>query len=128
MSSQFLLSVAAIATGGGFVQLLIFLLKRRSEIRALDRGSDAGLLTSANELISRQQADSDALRKEITRLSGAHRDLEAAIAAERVHFTRQMDIAHAENARLGGQVAQLRTDLDIANRQIGELRRMGGRP
>lgn len=106
------------------VQLLIFLLRRRSEIRALDRGSDAGLLTSATELIAKQQADSDSLRHEVVRLGDSHRDLQESMTKERAHFTHQLAIAHQENVRLSAEVARLRVDHDIATRQIAELRRL----
>jgi hypothetical protein len=50
---------------------------------------------------------------------------ESTASTDRTNFTEQLTRAHDENSRMAGIIATLRTDLDIANRQIEELRASG---
>lgn len=122
IDSGFLLQVLAIGLGGGTVQLLIFLLRRRAEIRELDAKADASLLTSANDLISNLRQITDSNRSE---LADMRRALAAVTEESRVltrDFTSRMASAQVENRRLSTEVARLRTDLDISQRQVDQLR------
>lgn len=114
--SQFALQVVALITGGGIIQLIVYLLKRRSEITALDR-------TSAEPLLTKQDAFIDRLQLSEVKAQGLVAQLEERIANERRDFTSSLAVAHRENDRISAEVARIRTDLDIAARQVEELRR-----
>lgn len=120
---RFILQVIAVAIGGGSVQLMIFLLRRRSELRSLDAKTAADTHSVSDRQIDQLQEDvthyRDLIREfetKMSRLEDRH------IQAQR-EFSEQLRVAHAENTRLATRVAQLQTDLDISQRQIDDLRR-----
>jgi septal ring factor EnvC (AmiA/AmiB activator) len=115
LTTKFLLQVLAVAVGGGTVQLLIFLLKRRTELRALDRTSEASLLSASI-------TDGQTLRAEIAELKEEVRQIRAERDQARESAAAQLETAHRENRRLTYEIATLRTDLDIATRQIEDLK------
>ena len=84
---RFVLQVVAIALGGGSVQMGIFLLKRRSELRSLDATSGSTALTSANEYIATLQGGEKAIREELDKAQARSQamqkewDIERAIEA-----------------------------------------------
>lgn len=114
MTSQFWLSVIGGILSVGSVQLIIFLLRRRTDLRAVDRTSEASLLTAAT-------ADAKELRGEIGGLKVELKQLRADSDTSRVAAAQRLETAHRENQRLTYDVASLRTDLDIATRQIQDL-------
>lgn len=126
--ARLLLSVLTVFMGGGAVQLLIFLLRRRAELRQLSTTSEVNQATAAETLIRRLQEDGATYREQV---AGLHTKLERLedrhVQAQR-DFAAQLRDAHIENTRLVTRVAQLQTDLDIAGRQLDELRWRLGRP
>jgi hypothetical protein len=100
---------------GAVVPLLIYLFSRRAQLRQLNTSSDATLVTSATALVASLQDENKVLAVRIERLE---RDR----ANDRTDYAAQLARAHNENSRLAAQVAQLQTDLDIATRQITDLR------
>jgi hypothetical protein len=113
-TTRFVLQVIALITGGGIVQLIVFLLRRRSEIAALDKTSTAPLLTSANELIERLQVSQARLEDQVEKLNGR-------LVTEQEKATERLDLAHTQNRRLAGEVAELRVDVAVLQRQIDQL-------
>lgn len=116
-TSRFALQVVALITGGGIVQLIVFLLRRRSEFTALDKTASAPLLASANELIARLEVSEQ-------RYSARVDALTSRLSEERKMAQRSLETAHVANQRLSHEVAQLRVDLDICNHQVEQLRRL----
>jgi hypothetical protein len=115
MATGVLLQILAIVVGSGMVQLLIFLLKRRGELSALDRTSSKPLLEGQGAFIDRLAA---AEIKALARVSV----LEARIEAMTLDFAEKMQISNAERHRMAVQLAELRSDLDVARAQIEGLR------
>lgn len=122
LSPEFALNVLAIFLGGGTVQLLIFLFRRRAEIRQVNTTSDSVQVNAAMDLVSKHQQDGEAFREMIKSQDAKVSRLEARYDTAQLEFTQQLRDAHAENVRLTTRVAQLQTDLDIATRQIADLR------
>lgn len=100
---------------GAVVPLLIYLLSRGPQLRQLKTSEESGLITSATALVTSLQAEVAALNAKIERLE---RDR----STDRADYVAQLGRAHGENQRLATMVAQLRTDTDIASRQIDVLR------
>jgi predicted nucleic acid-binding Zn-ribbon protein len=97
------------------VALLIYLFSRRAQLRQLNATSDATLVTSAATLVTQ-------LQTQILLLTDKLAKLETERSADRTDFVEQLNRAHSENSRISVRVAQLQTDIDIAHRQIEELR------
>lgn len=98
------------------VTFIIYLLSRRAQLRQLNTTSDATLVTSAATLVTQLQA-------QIQILDDKTKRLERERSEDRIDFVEQLNRAHGENSRISVLVAQFQTDLDIARRQIEELRR-----
>lgn len=113
------LSALAGLLTGAVVPLLIYLLSRGAQLRSLNTGSDATLVTSATTLVT-------TLQTEVGTLTGKIQRLERDRDADRADFAAQLGRAHDENSRLSVTVAQLQTDLDIVNRQLATLRKING--
>jgi septal ring factor EnvC (AmiA/AmiB activator) len=118
---RFILQVAAIATGGGFVQLLIFVLKRRSELRSLDATAGSTALASANSYITTLQGGEKAVRDELDRTHGRLESLQEQWDVERDTLTNALDNQRHEVARLAADLARCRADLAVADARIAEL-------
>jgi spore coat polysaccharide biosynthesis predicted glycosyltransferase SpsG len=105
--------VAALAAAAG--SLIAFLFTRRAQLRGLNTTSDATIVTSAATLVT-------SLETQINNLTQRLANNEADRTADRLDNTAKLNIAHTENTRIAELVASLQTDLDIAKRQIVELR------
>lgn len=116
VGGQFVLSAIAIMVGGGSVQLFIFLLKRRGELKALDRTSEATERGGQADFIDRVFVSEEKANKRADRL-------EEQMKQYQVEFADQTKLQRRENARLSSKVASLSTDLSIAQRQVVELQR-----
>lgn len=112
-SSAFALQIVALVTGGSIVQLIVYLLRRRSEIAALDKTASAPLLASANELIVRLEVAEGRLASRVASLEGQLAESQGTLR-----------LSQEDNQRLTREVAQLRIDLDITQRHVDQLRLM----
>jgi HAMP domain-containing protein len=121
---RFILQVVAITLGGGTVQLAIFLLRRRGELRSLSVNTDATALGSANEYVKTLQDADRTLRREITDLKTEIRRMQTEWNAERVVATDALTSATRELERALTELARTKADLVVARAQITEL---GGR-
>ena len=113
--SGFALQVAALLVGGGTIQLVIALIRRKGELKALDRTSAAPLLDSAGALVDRLAA------QEVKAL-GRVTELEERISKMTLDFAEKTNQSIVERRRLGAELAAVRSDLDIAKAQIEGLR------
>lgn len=124
MTSSFILQLAAIVIGGGTVQFVIFLLKRRSELRSLDTASDSVALTSANAYIVTLQAGGKLLTDEVAALKRDLLTLQQAWNADRALSTDALRNAEQEIARLGAALARVEVDLSYTRVKTAELERL----
>jgi hypothetical protein len=126
VSAGFILQIAAIAIGGGSVQLVIFLLRRRSELHKLDAESDATLLDSANVYIATLQTGEKALREENAALKEGWANERAAMRkewdSERTANIDALESSNREVSRFRLELARVQADLLSAQAQIDELR------
>lgn len=118
---RFVLQVVAIALGGGSVQMGIFLLKRRSELRSLDATSGSTALTSANEYIATLQGGEKAMRDELDRVQARIQAIQREWDNERAELTVALENESRQVARLSGYLARCKADLSVAESQLEEL-------
>ncbi|MDQ2882090.1 MAG: hypothetical protein M3Y48_12930 [Actinomycetota bacterium] len=122
---RFVLQVVAIALGGGSVQMGIFLLKRRSELRSLDATSGSTALTSANEYIATLQGGEKAMREQLDKALVRTQTLQKDWDIERAELTMALENESRQVARLSGYLARCKADLAVAESQIEELAHHG---
>ncbi len=122
---RFVLQVVAIALGGGSVQMAIFLLKRRSELRSLDATSGSAALTSANEYIATLQSGEKAMRVELDKIQVRSEAMQKQGDTERALLTDALDNERRQVARLSADLARFKADLAVAESQIEQLTRYG---
>ncbi|MFZ0120679.1 MAG: hypothetical protein WAN20_17295 [Pseudonocardiaceae bacterium] len=122
---RFVLQVVAIALGGGSVQMGIFLLKRRSELRSLDATSGSTALTSANEYIATLQGGEKAVREELDRMQARTQTMQKEWDIERAELTAALENESRQVARLSAYLARCKADLAVADSQIEELTHHG---
>lgn len=115
-------AAAGVITGGGVLKLLDLWFKGRAEARKLKTSSDVDTSTAATNLITQLQADGAVLREQMKDFQTKYERLEDRHLQEMRGLTEQLRTAHMENTRLATRVAQLINDLDVANRQISDLR------
>lgn len=118
---RFILQVAAIFAGGGTVQLTLFLLKRRGELRQLDTASDATALNSANAYIVTLQAGDKTLRAELDALKAELRAEDRRGDIDRESSAQALENASREIARALAELARVKADLVVAQSQVAEL-------
>lgn len=128
--ASILLSVLTVALGGGTVQLVIFLLRRRADVRNVNTSSDVNLSTAAmnqasaqDKIIGRLQDDAAIYREQVRDFQSKISRLEDRHEQEQRAFAEQLRTANSEITRLTTRVAQLQTDLAIANRQLADWQR-----
>lgn len=118
---RFVLQVVAIALGGGSVQMGIFLLKRRSELRSLDATAGSTALTSANEYIATLQGGEKAMRDELDKVQARIQAMQREWDNERAELTVALENESRQVARLSGYLARCKADLSVAQSQLEEL-------
>ncbi len=123
MDSAVLLGVIQVAVGGTLVQLIIFLLRRRAEIKKLDAEAKTTGATGSALLVDSATAYAVRLQERDVELTARVDKLETKLDEEQQRSLAAAAIAHEEINRLTQIVAQLRVDLDIANGQVDRLRR-----
>lgn len=121
MSAAFVLNVVGVFIAGSSVQLLIFLIKRRAELRSLDTQSDSVALTSANAYIVTLQAGGEASLRRISVLETDLFKLQQAWNADRGLSSDSLHAAEREVVRLGAELARLKVDLAVTRSQVAEL-------
>lgn len=120
---QWAINIATGITSVGTVQLLIFLLRRRSELKQLDTANLASERTSAEPLLKGWETIAQELKVSAKEAVDRANKVEERMDDERREFRASLERAHAENSRLRQEVAQLRTDNDILTRQVEQLQR-----
>lgn len=118
---RFILQVAAVFAGGGSVQGLIFLLRRRGELRQLDTGSDATALNAANAYIVTLQAGDKTLREELDAAKAELRSADRRADIERESSAQALENATREISRAVAELSRVKADLIVAQSQVAEL-------
>lgn len=124
MDRNFLLTVLSVFLGGGAVQLLIFFVRRKSDIKALDRTSEASMLSGASEFTAQLQARLSALDNTNSNMEAKLVQLNERHEVERQELIDSMKAANREITRLRNAVIRLETELHIAlghNKQLQEI-------
>lgn len=121
MDLGFLFQIAAVFLGGSSVQLIVFLIRRRSELGEMDAKADAVSLEASNNLITRLQLDGEQLRAQIVALRAEH-------LIETEEMTRRLTACTEQGVRLQREIALLRNDIVIAQKQIDQLAPPGPGP
>jgi hypothetical protein len=127
-TQHLILQVIGVVLGGGLLQLILFLLKRRATLRSLDVASDATQLTSANEYIAVLTSDAKTLRGEIekTKAEVAVVQRQMSIAAD--DHVREMAATETTITRLTTELARARTDLAVMRAELDEIAVRGAAP
>ncbi len=113
-TTQLILQIVGVAVGGTVVQFVVFLIRKRSELRTLNTTSDSLVVSTSNQLMDRLAAAEISGRREVDRLN-------ALLVNERQGFTRAINSCRGEIGRLGADLARLRTEHDIAQARIRAL-------
>jgi hypothetical protein len=115
VDSATILTFASAVIAGGVVPLVTFFYLKRGQLRQLDTTADATQISAAAELVAMLQ---DQIKELTIKLEKA----ESRQTTDRTNLTEQLTRAHEENSRMAAIIAVQQTDLDIARRQIAELR------
>jgi peptidoglycan hydrolase CwlO-like protein len=99
-----LVNIAQVAVGGSLVQGLVLLVRRRSELRQLDRQTDSVSVATADQVVVMLRTELADAKKEIKQLKDEREDQQRQIQA------------------LGERVSQIRADLVIAQAELARLR------
>lgn len=115
--AQFIISAAAVLTGGGLIQGIVFILRRKS---------DMGLVDANNEKV---RAEAERIRVEIVKevsarnleLEGRINKLYEQIGKDRERYELRIAAEVTAAAGLLLEMAELRNELGVARRQIAIL-------
>ncbi len=117
---------------GALAPLVIYLLNRKSQIRLTGTQSDVNTATAksteqevSSKLITQLQQDGETYRGMVRELQTDLQTLKERHERDQRAFSEQLTIAHEENLEMASRVARLRTELDIARRQINDLTSRG---
>lgn len=123
MSLDSILTIAALILGPGGATIIVFLLRRRPELRNLDATSGSSALGSANEYIQTLQAGEKAVRSDLESLNVQVRVLQQQLASERTAASEALANSQREIGRLSAELARVRTDLAVTQAEMIELTR-----
>jgi hypothetical protein len=124
MDRTFILQVLGGIMSVGTVQLVIYLLKRKGELKALDRTSESSLLTGASDFAGQLTARIESQDKLVSRLEDKITKLEESHEKEREELVEELRTANREIKRLRGVIVRQETELRIAQGNNEELRRL----
>lgn len=122
-TQKLILQVVGVVVGGGLLQLIIFLIKRRATIRSIDITSDATQLTSANEFILTLQSEMKVLRAEIAELKAEVEKFKRQLSIAQDDATRATSVSEDTVTRLTLELARARSDLAVMKAELGDIAR-----
>ena len=105
--SDVIVSIAQVAAGGTIVQAIVAMMRRRSELRQLDRSTDGVVVETAEHLVTMLREDLVGARAEIAQMKKDSASREA-------DMQRQI-------TRLGEDLSRVRAELVVAKAEIGRL-------
>lgn len=118
---RFILQVIGVFVGGSAVQLLIFLIRRRAEVRQLDTSSDVNLLGAAQAQIKQNAETETALRKVVDDKDEKYALLEKRLGDERERSERALTEAEQVNDQLSAELARVRAELGTVRYQLEQI-------
>jgi tRNA A37 N6-isopentenylltransferase MiaA len=137
---RFLLQALAIVVGGGTVQLVIQLTRRRSELRKVNSESDSVVVAAANNQVVRLEAelqrvsndcaqvrtdlDNERSRR-VADIAEMQRRNTQALADAQERSNEVIEEFRRENVKLNKMVSRLQLDLSRANAEISTLKDRG---
>lgn len=122
-TQKLILQVVGVVVGGGLLQLIIFLIKRRATIRSIDTTSDATQLTSANEFILTLQSEMKVLRVEIAELKAEVDKFKRQVSITQDDAMRASSMSEDTVTRLTLELARSRSDLAVMKAELGDITR-----
>lgn len=126
-TGKLVLQVFGVVVGGGLLQLVIFLIKRKAEVRSLDVASDVGLLAGAQAQITGLAASEVNLRTVIADKEARIATLERRLADEQADHTRTLTTCEDNADRLAADLARARSDLSTCRYELERLTQIGDR-
>ncbi|MFB4273021.1 hypothetical protein [Nonomuraea sp. GTA35] len=103
--TEVLVSIAQVAAGGGIVQAIMAITRRRRDLRQLDRQTDSVAVETADKVVNMLRTELDTAKAEIAELRQERADQQRQIQqlAEQVSVLRaELAVAKAEIFRLSG--------------------------
>lgn len=120
---RYAMPILSLLLSGGAVAIWRFIYTRRAELRKLRTSAEVDVSGISDKMLERLQSDVGMYRDQINTLQTRVTYLEDRYDGAQRDFTTQLRDAHLENTRLNTRIAQLVNDLDIANRQLDDMRR-----
>lgn len=118
---RLVLQIIAVFVGGSAVQLLIFLIRRRAEVRQLDTSSDVSLLGAAQSQIKQYVEVEEKLRATLADREARYAELENRLVAERAAHARALTEAEQTNSQLSADLARARSELSTCRFQLAQM-------
>jgi hypothetical protein len=126
--AQFVISAAAVVTGGSLVQGIIFILRRKTDLSHVDANTEKVRVEAERIRTEIAQEVAEGLAAEAKRQASRNLELEdrieklrEQIGKDREKYELRIAAEILASAGLLGQVAELRNELGIARRQIAIL-------
>jgi hypothetical protein len=120
---RYAMPILSLLLSGGAVAIWRFIYTRRAELRKLRTSAEVDVSGISDKMLERLQSDVAIYRDQIATLQTRVTYLEDRYDAAQQAFSAQLRDAHLENTRLTTRIAQLQNDLDIAYRQVDDMRR-----
>lgn len=143
IDAQFLLQVLGVFLGGGAVQLVVQLIRRRSELRQINTEADSVVVAAANNQVIRLESelarvleDQASLRNDLqverarrmSDIAEMQRDHSSQMADAQERSSQAIERFRQENQKLNRVVTKLQLDLSHAHAEINELKARHGDP
>lgn len=123
--TEIAVAVAQVAAGGGIVQAVLALTRRRSELRKLDRDADAVHVETADQLLGMLRAELNDAKVELREARSAIAQLKTEHAQEIARLQREHNAERIDQQRqietLASTVSDLRAELAVARSEIARL-------
>lgn len=127
--SEAAVTVAQVAAGGGIVQAILALTRRRAELRRLDRDTDSVAVETADQVMGILRRELVAAKDELTAAREAMDRMRAAHAQEIAQLHAEHEAERRDHQRqiqgLAEQVSDLRVELRAAKGEIERLQDRG---
>lgn len=122
-STRTILQIASIFLGGGAVQIVVAIFRRRSELKEIDARAES-LTASVQDQLTQRLAEENVRQAErAVVMEQRLEEMRARLGNERKEVGVELAACVAENERLNRQVASLRLDLEDTRMQIARLER-----
>jgi chromosome segregation ATPase len=118
---RLVLQFCGVVIGAGGGQLVIFIFRRRGELKSLDATSGSTALDSANAYISTLQTGELSTRGELDKMHVRLESMQQQLDNERRTSTDALEASEREISRLRAELGRVRSDLAVAQSQIDQM-------